>query len=262
MVNKVFQPYHIVNISPWPLIVSFNVMVIVLGLINVFVASQWTLWFTGMLGLLFCVVVWWRDVIRESMFQGCHNSLVLSGLMVGMVLFILSEVFFFISFFWSYFHFSLSPGMEVGANWPPTGVSTFNPFGIPLLNTIILLASGVSVTYAHQSILSSKTYTFSFSLLLTWILGLYFLSLQMFEYFSAFFDMSFSVYGSVFFMATGFHGFHVLVGSLFLMTMWVRAMKLQFSSTHHFGFEAAAWYWHFVDVVWLFLFSSVYWWGS
>nr|QDP17883.1 cytochrome c oxidase subunit 3 [Parachtes teruelis] len=262
MVLKICQPYHIVTMSPWPLLVSFNVMFIMSGMISVFVTSVWMLSMVGFLGLACCVVLWWRDVVRESMYQGYHNSYVISGLEFGMLLFILSEVFFFVSFFWAYFHYSLSPSMEVGALWPPFGVVSFNAFGVPLLNTVVLLASGVSITLAHQNLLSSKNNMYTNSLALTWLLGGYFLSLQMFEYLSAMFDISSSVYGSIFYMATGFHGFHVLVGSMFLIIIWFRSKRSHFTSTHHFGFEAAAWYWHFVDVVWLFLFTLVYWWGS
>nr|QDP17896.1 cytochrome c oxidase subunit 3 [Parachtes limbarae] len=262
MVIKIHQPYHIVTMSPWPVLVSFNVMFVMSGMIKVFLLGDWMLSGWGFMGLVFCVIIWWRDVVRESTYQGCHNSFVISGLEFGMLLFILSEVFFFVSFFWAYFHFSLSPAMEMGVLWPPFGVVSFNAFGVPLLNTVILLASGVSVTWAHQGLLNNKNKIFYFALGMTWFLGVYFLSLQGFEYLMAMFDISYSVYGSIFYMATGFHGFHVLVGSLFLIVIWFRASQWHFSSVHHFGFEAAAWYWHFVDVVWLFLFTLVYWWGS
>lgn len=218
--------------------------------------------FISFIFVLLISTLWWRDVIRERTFQGLHSRLVLRGLIVGIILFIVSEIFFFISFFWAFFHSRLSPTIEVGHRWPPSGIFPFNPFQIPLLNTIILLSSGVSVTWAHQLILRNNWSDAKKALIITWLLGLYFLILQGFEYYIASFGISDSVYGSTFFMATGFHGFHVIVGTIFLFIIWLRIISLHFSNSHHFGFEAAAWYWHFVDVVWLFLFSVVYWWGT
>nr|BCT69633.1 cytochrome c oxidase subunit III [Trichonephila clavipes] len=257
-----FHPYHIVTISPWPLLMGFSVMSGVIGMIKMFMFMNYNL----LLISFFCVMLisfgWWRDVIRESTFQGYHSSYVLSGLMLGMVLFIVSEVFFFLSFFWAFFHSSLNPAIELGVEWPPMGIKAFSPFQVPLLNTVILLASGISVTWCHQSMLNENWVSAKNSLMLTWMLGIYFLSLQGFEYYMAEYSIGDSVFGSTFFMATGFHGFHVIVGSLFLMIMWMRMLNSHFSNSHHFGFESAAWYWHFVDVVWLFLFSVVYWWGT
>lgn len=212
--------------------------------------------------VLIVVICWWRDVVRERTFQGSHSRNVLRGLIIGIILFIVSEVFFFLSFFWAFFHSRLNPTVELGVIWPPQGIKAFRPFQVPLLNTVILLASGVSVTWAHQSILNENWQGANYSLIITWILGVYFLALQGFEYYIAEFNISDRVFGSVFFMATGFHGFHVIVGRLFLFVIWVRVIKKHFRRGHHFGFECAAWYWHFVDVVWLFLFSVVYWWGT
>lgn len=216
----------------------------------------------SMLLLLIICSLWWRDVIRESTFQGYHCRSVLTGLILGIILFIVREIFFFLSFFWSFFHSRLSPRVELGLIWPPCGVYSFNPFQVPLLNTIILLASGVSITWCHQLILNNDFSKANVSLMITWMFGVYFLFLQWFEYYMASFSISDSVFGSVFFIATGFHGFHVIVGTIFLFIIWVRIISKHFSYGHHFGFEAAAWYWHFVDVVWLFLFSVVYWWGT
>nr|YP_026096.1 cytochrome c oxidase subunit III [Habronattus oregonensis]AAT02497.1 cytochrome oxidase subunit 3 [Habronattus oregonensis] len=260
--EKFFHPYHMVNMSPWPLMIGFGVLGIVIGMIKMFSFIEMDLFFFSFYLVLLIALLWWRDVIRESTFQGLHSSHVLSGLMVGMILFIVSEVFFFISFFWAFFHSSLSPTIELGSVWPPCGIFPFNPFQVPLLNTVILLASGVTVTWCHQFMLNNKWEGAKMALMMTWMLGLYFLMLQGFEYYMASFSISDSVYGSTFFMATGFHGFHVIVGTLFLFFMWIRLLKNQFNNSHHFGFEAAAWYWHFVDVVWLFLFSVVYWWGT
>lgn len=259
---KVFHPYHIVNQSPWPLLVGFGVIRVVVGLVKVFVWIEKELIFIGILFVLIVSLLWWRDVIRERTFQGIHSSIVLRGLMLGIILFIVREVFFFLSFFWAFFHRRLRPTVELGVVWPPKGIEPFNPFQVPLLNTIILLSSGIRVTWCHQAILNENWELANRALILTWILGLYFLGLQGFEYYIASFRISDSVFGSTFFMSTGFHGFHVIVGTVFLLFMWVRLSKRHFSRSHHFGFEAAAWYWHFVDVVWLFLFSVVYWWGT
>nr|YP_010219071.1 cytochrome c oxidase subunit III [Phoneutria boliviensis]UBY46224.1 cytochrome c oxidase subunit III [Phoneutria boliviensis] len=260
--GKHFHSYHMVNMSPWPLLSGFGALVMVTGLISLFMFCESDLLFSSLFLMVVVAMLWWRDVTRESTFQGYHSSVVLSGLMVGMVLFIVSEVFFFFSFFWAFFHSSLSPTVELGSQWPPCGVIPFNPFQVPLLNTVILLASGISVTWSHQMILKESWDKVKSSLMLTWMLGIYFLMLQGFEYYMSTFMISDSVFGSTFFMATGFHGFHVIVGTVFLFIIWVRSLGMHFSSSHHFGFEAAAWYWHFVDVVWLFLFSVVYWWGT
>lgn len=212
--------------------------------------------------IIIVISVWWRDVIRESTFEGRHLIVVVRGLRIGILLFIVSELLFFVSFFWAFFHSSLVPVVELGRKWPPFGIVPFNPFQVPLLNTVILLSSGIRVTWAHQSLLSRNYFEAWKSLMVTWWLGFYFLLLQLFEYFSASFGINDSVFGSVFFIATGFHGLHVIIGSLFLIIMWIRVKVMHFSEFHHFGFEASAWYWHFVDVIWLFLFSVVYWWGG
>lgn len=260
--EKFYHPYHIVNVSPWPLIAGFGALRIVIGIIKIFNFSELDLLLISLLLIIIISLLWWRDIIRERTFQGLHSRVVLRGLIVGIILFIVSEVFFFISFFWAFFHSRLSPTIELGSFWPPSGIFPFNPFQVPLLNTIILLASGVTVTLAHQSILNENWGAAKNSLLITWLLGLYFLILQGFEYYMASFRISDSVYGSTFFIATGFHGFHVIIGTLFLFIIWIRLVNDHLTTRHHFGFEAAAWYWHFVDVVWLFLFSVVYWWGT
>lgn len=182
--------------------------------------------------------------------------------MLGIILFIVREIFFFLSFFWAFFHSRLSPVIYLGGIWPPCGIESLNAFQVPLLNTVILLASGVRVTWAHQTLLGENFLATRVSLIVTWGLGIYFLFLQWIEYRISIFRISDSVYGRTFFIATGFHGFHVIVGTLFLIIIWQRVGFVHFRSSHHLGFEFAAWYWHFVDVVWLFLFSVVYWWGA
>lgn len=260
--EKIYHPYHIVNVSPWPLIVGLRAFGIVIGIIKIFIFCEIDLLFVSLVFVIIISAVWWRDVVRERTFQGYHSRVVLSGLILGIILFIIREIFFFLSFFWGFFHSRLSPRIELGSVWPPYGIYSFNPFQVPLLNTMVLLSSGVTITWCHQLIINNNIMLAKTSLILTWILGVYFLILQGFEYYIASFRISDSVFGSAFFIATGFHGFHVIVGTLFLIIIWIRIICNHFSYSHHFGFEAAAWYWHFVDVVWLFLFSVIYWWGT
>nr|UEP16597.1 cytochrome c oxidase subunit III [Pyrrhocoris tibialis] len=256
------HPYHLVDYSPWPITGSIGAMTMTSGMVMWFHKNEMYLFQLGMLINLLTMYQWWRDIVREGTFQGKHTIKVVEGLKLGMILFIISEVFFFISFFWGFFHSSLAPTVELGMIWPPQGIKTFNPMEIPLLNTMILLASGISVTWAHHSLMNNMHNQTKISLMITVILGILFTILQGYEYLEANFCISDSIYGSTFFMATGFHGLHVIIGTTFLITCLLRHMMFHFSKSHHFGFEAAAWYWHFVDVVWLFLYISIYWWGS
>nr|AXS65354.1 cytochrome c oxidase subunit 3 [Cucujoidea sp. 7 KM-2017] len=256
------HPFHLVDYSPWPLIGALSAMITMMGLIKWFHFFSYNLFFLGFLLTSMVMFQWWRDVVRESTFQGHHTLMVCKGLQWGMILFITSEIFFFLSFFWGYFHSSLTPAMEIGLMWPPKGITPFNPSQIPLLNTLILLTSGFTVTWTHHSLMENNFNQALQSLSLTVSLGIYFTILQAFEYIEAPFNIADSVYGSCFFMATGFHGIHVIIGSIFLLVCLIRLFFNHFSLSHHFGFEAAAWYWHFVDVVWLFLYISIYWWGS
>nr|YP_010924940.1 cytochrome c oxidase subunit III [Sinergasilus major]WKB17744.1 cytochrome c oxidase subunit 3 [Sinergasilus major] len=262
MSNMISHPYHLVDESPWPLMASVSGLGLTFGLVKWFHSQSVSLTLVSLVMLLMVMYQWWRDVSREGAYQGLHTSVVELGLRWGMVLFITSEVFFFLSFFWAFFHSSLSVNIELGNVWPPMGISTFNPFGVPLLNTLILLSSGVSVTWAHHALLESNFNEVKMSLLITVILGLYFTLLQGMEYYEASFNISDSVYGSTFFIATGFHGLHVIIGTTFLIVCLLRVLNGSLGSKHHFGFEAAAWYWHFVDVVWLFLYMCIYWWGG
>nr|QYK91440.1 cytochrome c oxidase subunit III [Tarbinskiellus portentosus]DAZ85807.1 TPA_asm: cytochrome c oxidase subunit 3 [Tarbinskiellus portentosus] len=256
------HPFHLVNMSPWPITGAIGAMTIAAGLIMMFHQYKFTILMLGVLITILTMIQWWRDITREGTFQGLHTSVVNMGLRWGMILFIVSEIFFFISFFWAFFHSSLSPTVDLGMMWPPMGIKPFNPMQIPLLNTAILLASGVTVTWAHHSLMESNHSQSMQGLLFTIILGIYFTILQAYEYLEAPFTIADSVYGSTFFVATGFHGLHVIIGTTFLIICLMRHMMFHFSSNHHFGFEAAAWYWHFVDVVWLFLYITIYWWGS
>ncbi len=259
------HPYHLVDPSPWPLLGAFAGGALVLGI--VFIAHFGTYWMAaiGLLGVLGTMFGWWRDVLKESRTPGIHSPVVRLGLRYGMVLFIASEVMFFVAFFWAFFHFAIYPDHVSGAAkavWPPQGVHTFDPFHLPLLNTMILLLSGCTVTWAHHSLIEGDRRGLITGLALTVFLGMFFTFFQVVEYMEAPFHFTGGIYPSTFFLATGFHGFHVLVGTIFLAVCLVRAIRGHFTPEKHFGFEAAAWYWHFVDVVWLFLFVVIYWWGA
>ncbi|NP_739834.1 cytochrome c oxidase subunit III (mitochondrion) [Gambusia affinis] len=254
--------YHMVDPSPWPLTGAVAALLMTSGLAIWMHFHSTTLMTLGLILLLLTMYQWWRDIVREGTFQGHHTPPVQKGLRYGMILFITSEVFFFLGFFWAFYHSSLAPTPELGGCWPPAGINTLNPFEVPLLNTAVLLASGVTVTWAHHSIMEGQRKQALQSLTLTILLGFYFTALQAMEYYEAPFTIADGVYGSTFFVATGFHGLHVIIGSTFLAICLLRQALHHFTSNHHFGFEAAAWYWHFVDVVWLFLYISIYWWGS
>jgi cytochrome c oxidase subunit 3 len=253
------HPFHLVDYRPWPLTGAIGVIVLVTGIVKWFHNFNINLLILGYLIVILTIYQWWRDVCREGTLQGKHTILVTKGLRWGIILFIVSEIFFFVSFFWAFFHRRLAPNIEIGTIWPPTRITPFNPFQIPLLNTIILIRSGVSVTWAHHAIIENNNSQITQGLFITIILGIYFTILQVYEYFEAPFTIADRIYGSTFFIATGFHGLHVIIGTLFLLICLIRHINNHFSNNHHFGFEAAAWYWHFVDVVWLFLYISIYW---
>jgi heme/copper-type cytochrome/quinol oxidase subunit 3 len=258
------HPYHLVDPSPWPLVSAISALVTAIGAAMFMHSFQngTTILFLGIFMVICSMFVWWRDVIREATFTGYHTKTVQLGLRLGMILFITSEVMLFFAFFWAFFHASLSPTVELGSIWPPVSIQTFDPWEVPLLNTLILLLSGATVTWAHHEILAGRKEQAQIGLALTLILAITFTAFQAYEYIEASFNISDGVYGSTFFMATGFHGFHVIIGTIFLTVCFIRLSKNHFTKIHHFGFEAAAWYWHFVDVVWLFLFVTIYWWGN
>ena len=260
------QPYHLVNPSPWPLTGALGAGLTVLGIIHVAHYNSY-IWLTvGLLVVVATMAMWWLDVLKESQTPGLHSPIVRLGLRYGMTLFISSEVMFFVGFFWAFFHYALFPEHVLDAigpaMWPPAGIETFDPFNLPLLNTMILLLSGCTVTWAHHALLEGDRRSLIMALGLTVLLGMSFTCFQVLEYSTAPFKFAGGVYPAVFFLATGFHGFHVIVGTIFLVVCWFRSRAGQFTPQRHFGFEAAAWYWHFVDVVWLFLFIAVYWWGA
>jgi cytochrome c oxidase subunit 3 len=255
--------YHIVDKSPWPLLVSCSLLLTTTG------AAKWFHYqdngfflLTGICITILNLILWWRDVIREGTFEGSHTKVVQKGLRIGFILFILSEVMFFFSFFWAFFNSSLAPGIEIGCVWPPLLIKTFSPFSVPLLNTLILLLSGVSITWVHYALILGSRKDAKEGFMLTLFLGFMFTGFQVMEYFEAPFSISDGIYGATFFMLTGFHGIHVLVGATFITVCFFRFLKHHFTRKHHLGFEFAAWYWHFVDVVWLFLYLIIYCWGG
>lgn len=257
------SPFLAVQSSFWPFLTSiilFSLISNILLFVNSVEGSSYPLGFRFFL-LLRVSFLWWKDLSRERML-GYHTHKLELSLRVGMLLFILSEVFFFLSFFWAFYDSSLSPTLETGLIWPPKGIQPLSVYSVPLLNTFILLTRGVRITWSHHS-LTNNIFTKSwFSLVVTILLGVYFLFMQYVEYSEASFSISDGIYGRVFFIATGFHGLHVFIGTVFLIVVLFNLTQGKLVHNHHFSFEAAAWYWHFVDVVWLFLFISVYWWGS
>ena len=283
MAEGVKHDYHLVNPSPWPLVGSTAAVVMALGgvtwmkgLFGLPAHTSW-LFFAGLAGVLFTMLAWWRDVVNEAN-AGDHTPVVSIGLRYGMVLFIASEVMFFVAWFWIFFEMALFHGHRAGmgesiaevrqawATWPPHGVETVPAFQLPLVNTLTLLLSGTTVTWAHHALQTGDRRGAKIGLALTVALGVLFTAIQAFEYNHIFEHKFFfseeaanaGLYGSSFIMATGFHGFHVLIGTIFLAVCLIRLMGGAFTPQKHFGFEAAAWYWHFVDVVWLFLFAFVY----
>jgi cytochrome c oxidase subunit 3 len=256
--------YHLVEPSPWPILTAFAAFTM-FSAAGMYLHSIKMGGYLGLFGLFLVVTMlsfWWRDVIREGTYQGHHTKVVQTGIRLGMILFILSEVMFFFSFFWGFFTSSIAPTHQIGSIWPPIGIEVLSAFEVPLLNTVILLLSGATITWAHYAILSEERKEAIISLALTIALGLIFTALQVFEYLDCTFQINDGIYGTSFFMATGFHGFHVIVGTLMIGVCLYRQINHHFTWDHHVGFEAAAWYWHFVDVVWLFLFINVYWWSN
>ena len=258
------HPYHLVDPSPWPILVAFILLGLTTSAVMYFHGYKDGLLYIeiSLLTLLIISAVWFRDIISESTYLGYHTSAVKNGLYIGFILFVVSEILFFFSIFWAFFHSSLSPTVELGSNWPPVGLEPLNPFEIPLYNTIILLSSGASITLAHHSLLYGNRKWCLYGIIITIVLAALFTSYQVKEYNDATFTIADSVFGSTFFFATGFHGFHVLIGTLFISVCLVRFLYYQLTKHHHLGFESSILYWHFVDVVWLFLYASIYWWGS
>jgi cytochrome c oxidase subunit 3 len=279
--DGVHHDYHLVKPSPWPLVGSFFSVLLTMGIVSglkgVFgmPKGNWIMAIAGFVGILYTMFGWWADVVKESR-GGDHTPVVQIGLRYGMILFIMSEVMFFVAWFWVFFEMSLfhhdrtlsaiAEVRDAWAQWPPKGVEILDPWHFPLINTLILLTSGTTVTWAHHALQKGDRKETKWGLILTVILGISFTCVQAYEYREIISEKLFfntesanaGLYGSSFFMATGFHGFHVLIGTIFLIVCMLRIMAGQMTRTKHFGFEAAAWYWHFVDVVWLFLFAFIY----
>ena len=259
--------YHILPPSPWPMLSSLAALWLATGGLMWMKEHPHGMWvfLSGLAATLFCMASWWVDVVREAK-AGDHTPVVQLHLRYGMILFIASEVMFFVGWFWSWFDFALFPNElteVVGGQFPPKAIeAVMDPFALPLLNTLILLCSGTTVTWAHHCLIHGDRQGLKTGLWLTILLGITFTSIQAYEYWHAPFAFGGNTYGSAFYMATGFHGFHVIIGTIFLIVCLRRSYLGHFTPRQHFGFEAAAWYWHFVDVVWLFLFCVVYVWGG
>jgi cytochrome c oxidase subunit 3 len=269
--------YHLVDPSPWPFIGALAAFIMAIGMVLTMKAVPVAgmkigplVLGVGIIGVLYTMFAWWVDVTREAEHQGHHTRVVQIHHRYGMIMFIASEVMFFVAWFWAYFDVALFANEAIqyqrqeftGGTWPPKGIETFDPWHLPLLNTLILLTSGTTVTWAHHALLHDDRKGLKQALWLTVILGVLFTICQVYEYSHAAFSFSGHVYGSTFYMATGFHGAHVVIGTIFLAVCLYRTYLNHFTPKQHLGFEFAAWYWHFVDVVWLFLFAAIYWWGA
>lgn len=252
---------HLVDPSPWPFLVSVNVGGFMLGLVLYFHESDLFLSRLSFLSLFLSLFYWFRDIIREGLYEGHHVLRVQVGFRLSFLLFIVSEVMFFFALFWGYYWFSFSPGIGVGGVWFPRGISSIDPIGLPLVNTLVLLLSGFTATVSHHAVVLGFRYLSIISLIQTVLLALFFTVFQLLEYTGSCFSISDSVYGSAFYLTTGFHGFHVVVGTLMLLVALIRIVRYSVTQEHHVGFEGSLWYWHFVDVVWLWLFVSIYVWS-
>jgi cytochrome c oxidase subunit 3 len=272
--------YHILNPSIWPLLASVFAFIMLVGAVawmagpitTLFGAIEFSgpwMFLIGFVGTLYVMFGWWAATVEENQI-GDHTPVVLIGLRYGFILFIMSEVMFFFAWFWSFFKHAMYPmhpdGLSPGIDgpWPPAGIETFDPWHLPLINTLILLCSGAAATWAHHALVhdNNNRKDIKQGLIIAILLGMIFTVFQAYEYGHAAFSFGGNIYGANFFMATGFHGFHVVVGTIFLFICLLRVLRGHFTPENHLGFEAAAWYWHFVDVVWLFLFAAVYIWGQ
>jgi cytochrome c oxidase subunit 3 len=258
------HPFHLVSPSPWPLYSSFSLLALTTNGVSAMhgFSHAHNVLILSFLALILSMTFWFRDVISEATYLGNHTLAVQRGLNMGVALFIVSEALFFLAIFWTFFHSALSPTVELGTQWPPMGMEAINPFELPLLNTVILLSSGVTVTYAHHSLIQGNRSGALWGLIFTIILAVVFTACQGVEYAVASFTISDGAYGSCFFFGTGFHGFHVIIGTIFLLVGFWRMLAYHLTENHHLGLEGGILYWHFVDVVWLFLYVSIYYWGS
>ena len=258
------HPFHLVSPSPWPIFTSISLLTLTTtGVLTMHGFSNAnTFLMLAFVSVVLSMSFWWRDVISEGTYIGNHTLAVQRGLNMGVALFIVSEILFFLAIFWAFFHSALSPTVELGAQWPPMGIEAINPFELPLLNTVILLSSGVTVTYAHHSLIQGNRSGALYGLVATVILAIVFTLLQGIEYTVSSFTISDGAFGSCFYFGTGFHGLHVMIGTAFIAVGLWRVLAYHSTDNHHLGLESSILYWHFVDVVWLFLFISIYYWGS
>ena len=268
MAHEKNHDYHILQPSIWPLVGAASGFVMIFGAVLWMQGITPFLFWIGFVGVLYTMYGWWAETIEENK-VGDHTPVVRIGLRYGFILFIMSEVMFFAAWFWSFFKHALYPMDPSGQSpavdgiWPPAGIETFDPWHLPLINTLILLCSGAAATWAHHALVhENNRKDMAQGLLLAVALGVLFTAFQAYEYSHAAFGFGGNIYGANFFMATGFHGAHVIIGTVFLFVCYLRVRAGHFTADNHVGFEAAAWYWHFVDVVWLFLFGAIYIWGS
>jgi len=272
MAHEKRHDYHIIHPSLWPFMGALSGFTMLAGAVLFFHdVTPWVM-VLGILGVIYTMFVWWSDVVHEAQ-TGDHTPVVRIGLRMGFILFVMSEVMFFSAWFWTFFKHAIFPAVEdlsietvatwqsTDGAWPPPGIIPFDPWDLPLINTLVLLLSGCTVTWAHHALIEGRRNNLIWGLLFTVLLGALFTTFQAYEYSHAQFGFSGNIYGASFFMATGFHGCHVIIGTIFLTVCLLRASKGHFTPEQHVGFEAAAWYWHFVDVVWLFLFAGIYIWG-
>ncbi len=258
------HPFHLVSPSPWPFLTSLSLLSLItttsLTIHNF--SNAYYFFYISLFLVVSSMFLWFRDITSEATFLGDHTSAVQRGIVLGFILFIVSEALFFLAIFWAFFHSALTPTVELGAQWPPLGIEPVNPFELPLLNTVILLSSGATITYSHHALIVGQKKTAVTGALFTVILAVVFTFFQGVEYSVSSFTISDGAFGTCFFFGTGFHGLHVIIGTIFLSIALWRMIAYHFTSQHHLGFENPIMYWHFVDVVWLFLFLSMYYWGS
>lgn len=264
LINFQGHPFHLVPTSIWPIFMSgclYSLTLSTAFTMHVF-KNLYFVFYLSLILVIYNMFLWFRDVTAEGTLLGNHTLAVQKGINIGVTLFIISEVFFFLSIFWAYFHNAISPDITIGAEWPPLGIKAIDPFELPLLNTVILLSSGVVVTYSHHSLIKKSRQTAINTLCLTIFLAIIFTICQGIEYSISSFTISDGIYGSCFYFGTGFHGLHVIIGTIFLFIALIRILSYHLTDNHHLGLEAGILYWHFVDIVWIFLYIFIYYWGS
>lgn len=266
LVRSNFQdhPFHLVSPSPWPFYISVSLFSLAVNsaLAMHLFHNSYLMVYLSLFLVASTMALWFRDIISEGTYLGNHTLAVQKGLNLGVILFIVSEALFFLAIFWAFFHSALNPAIEIGSQWPPMGIEPVNPFELPLLNTVILLSSGATITYAHHSLIKGERTGAVWGTIFTVLLAVVFTFFQGVEYSVSSFTISDGVFGSCFFFGTGFHGFHVIIGTIFIAVGLWRIITYHLTDHHHLGYEGGILYWHFVDVVWLFLYVSMYYWGS